>query len=156
VAEFEWVKTNMPRFTHNLLAALLTFVLGVFLVTFSRHVIPELTHLIIPFSATDCSGNQMKEVACNEWEKTGSVSHGLGWDLSYTSLLRKNGVCPGDFYCEIAAIKSQPPVPKHFAEWKGDPIVSSILIELPGHACMVAWWLIRTKDDAYFLGIRPG
>lgn len=148
-------KANMTRYTHNLLAAILTFVLGVSLATFSRRVLVELTHLIIPFSATDLPSNQLKEAACNEWEKTGSVSSGLGWDLAYTSLLRNNGVCPGDFYCEIAAIKPQPPVNKHFAEWKGEPIVSSILIELPGHASMIAWWLIRTKDEAYFWEFDP-
>jgi hypothetical protein len=145
----------MPRYTQNLLAALLTFVLGVFVTTFSRRVLPELTHLTILFGATDRPCNQLREVACNEWEKTGSVIHGVGWDLAYTSLLRNNGVCPGDFYCEIATIKPQPPVHKHFAEWKGQPIISSILIELPGHACMVAWWLIRTKDEAYFWEFDP-
>ena len=145
----------MPRYTHNLLVALLTFVLGVFVTTLSRRVIPQLTHLIIPFSATEHPRNQRRKAACNEWEKAGSVSHGLGWDLAYTSLLRNNGVCPGDIYCEIAAIKPQPPVHKRFAEWKGEPIVSSILIELPGHASMVASWLIRTKDEAYFWGFDP-
>lgn len=145
----------MPRYTHNLLAALLTFALGVFVTAFNRRVIPELTHLVIPFSSLDRPSNQLKDAACNEWEKTGSASHVLGWDLAYTSLLRDNGVCPGDFYCEIAAIKPQPPVHKYFAEWKRGPIVSSILIELPGHASMVGTWLIRTKDEAYFWEFNP-
>ena len=145
----------MTRYTHKLLAALLTFILGVFITTFSRHVLPELTNVNKLFSAADRPCNQPGRPACNDWEKTGTVNQGLGWDLAYTSLLRNNRVCPGDFYCEVAAVKPQPPVHKQFAEWQGEAIVSSILIELPGHASMVASWLIRTKDEAYLGEFDP-
>ena len=146
----------MPRYPYNLLAALLTFVLGVFVSTLSRSILPGLTHLIIPLSATDRLRDQLKDSTCNEWKTSTSVSQGLGWDLAYTDLLRNSGVCPGDSYCEIAAMKPQPPVNKHFAEWKGDPIVSSILIELPdGHAAMASSWLVRTKEHAYFWKFHP-
>ena len=84
------------------------------------------------------------------------MSHGLGWDLTYMPLLRDNGVCPGDLFCEIAEAKPQPPVNKLFAEWKHEPIVSSILVELPdGHADMAAIWLVRTKNEAYWWTFHP-
>src|SRR5687768_4413518 len=116
----------MSRYTNRVLAALLTFAVGVFISSLSRRFLPELTR----FGATTCPSRQINGAACNEWEKTYPVTQGLGWDLSYTSLLHNNGVGPGGFYCEIGGVKPQPPVQKHFAEWKGKPIVSSILLEL--------------------------
>ena len=146
----------MRRYSYNLLAALLSFVLGVFVASFSRVILPRFADVTFPFSATDRSCDRRLESQCNEWEKTGAVSDGLGWDLTYMSLLHEAGVCPGDFYCEIATMKPQPPVHKHFAEWKGDPIVSSVLLEIPdGHRSMAASWLIRTKDHAYFWAFHP-
>lgn len=146
----------MPRVAHNLTAALLCFAIGVVVATFSRSILPRFAHFIGPHSTTERAADHLKDGACNEWEKTGSVSDGLGWDLTYMSLLRNSGVCPGQVYCDFAAEKPQPPVNKHFAEWQGDPIISSILIELPdGHADMMAWWLIRTKEQAYWWTFHP-
>jgi hypothetical protein len=72
------------------------------------------------------------------------------------SLLRNNGLCPGDLYCEIAEVKPQPPVHKLFAEWQREPIVSSVLVEMPdGHADMWAIWLVRTKEQAYWWTFHP-
>lgn len=134
----------MRRFAHNLLAALLTFIVGV------------AVHLILPHSATQRDAEPIKAAPCNEWEQTDPVSHGLPWDLTYMSLLTNRSVCPADPFCEIAALKPQPPVHKHFSEWQGEPIVSSILIEIPdGHADMTAIWLIRTKDNAYWWTFHP-
>lgn len=146
----------MRRFAHNLIAALLTFIVGVLVATLSRSMLPGVAHLIVPPGTTDRSADRTRDVACNEWQKTGSVSHWLGWDLTYMSLLITSGVCPGDLYCKIAVVKPQPPVNKHFAEWQREPIVSSILIELPdGHADMVALWLIRTKEQAFWWTFHP-
>ena len=142
----------MSRYIQNLLAAIVTFVLGVFVAT----SLPRLADLNIPFSATHQPCDREKNCGCNEWETTGPVSNGLGWDLTYTSLLRNSGVCPGDEYCEIASIKPQPLVHKLFAEWKGEPIVSSILIELPdGHAAMFETWLVRTTTQAFVQTFDP-
>ena len=140
----------MRRSAH-VIVALLTFTVGVVIATVGRGVLPRAAHLKVPHSA-----DGVRQVACNEWEKTGPVSHGLGWDLTYMSLLKNNGVCPGDLYCEIAEAKPQPPVNKHFAEWPHEPIVSSILVELPdGHADMAAIWLVRTKEQAYWWTFHP-
>jgi hypothetical protein len=137
----------MRRYLPNLLVALLTFFLGVFVSTSLR---------FFPHFTTVPSCGMERNTACNEWEKSGPAGNGLGWDLTYTSLLHNSGVCPGDLYCDIASTKPQPPVHQHFAEWKGDPIVSSILIELPdGHAAMFAMWFIRTKDQAYVRTFHP-
>ena len=142
----------MSRYIQNLLAAVVTFVLGVFVAT----SLPRFADLNIPFSATHRPCDQVRNSGCNEWETTGPVTNGLGWDLTYTSLLRNSGICPGDVYCEIAPTKPQPPVHKLFAEWKGEPIVSSILIELPdGHAAMFETWLVRTTTQAYVRTFHP-
>lgn len=83
-------------------------------------------------------------------------SQGIGWDLAYLSLLRSSGLCPGEPFCEVMTEKPKPPVKEHLAEWQGDPVISSILVELPdGHADMMAIWLIRTKDHAYWWGFHP-
>lgn len=143
----------MRRFTHDLIAALLTFTVGVVVATLSRSILPRV-HFIQ--SATQRGTEPMKDAPCNEWESTDPLSNGLAWDLTYMSLLTNRGVCPGDGYCQFAALKPQPPVHKHFAEWQGDQIVSSILIEVPdGHADMAAVWLIRTKDQAYWWSFHP-
>ncbi len=139
----------MRRYLINLLAALLTFLLGVFIAT-------PLRVFTLNRSTTPSPCEKQSSGECNQWETTGPVSEGLGWDLTYISLLYDSGVCPGDSYCEVASLKPQPPVHKHFAEWKGEPIDSSILVELSdGHAAMFAIWLIRTKDHAYVWTFHP-
>jgi hypothetical protein len=146
----------MSRYAHNLIAALLTFTIGVIVSMWSRGSFPMLAQLIPSHDRTACVAESPRGRACDEWEKTTSVSHGLGWDLTYMALLRNAGVCPGHVYCEIAAAKPQPPVDKHFAEWQRSPFISSILIETPdGHADMQALWLIRTKEQAYWSWFHP-
>ncbi len=150
----------MPRFTHKLIAALLTFTFGVIVASLwlnlhSRAVWPGLSRLTNS-SDTSRPTSDLRAGGCEEWERAGLVTEGLGWDLTYMPLLRSSGVCPGHPYCEMAAQRPPPPVNKYFAEWQGDPIVSSILIELPdGHADMMATWLIRTKEQAYWWGFHP-
>lgn len=140
----------MRRRAH-VLVALLTFTVGVFVATAGRSMLPRVAHWIVPHSA-----DRISPRACNEWEKSGRVNQGLGWDLTYMSLLKSNGVCPGDLFCEIAEIKPQPPVNKQFAEWQHEPVVSSILVEMPdGHADMWAIWLVRTKYGAYWWTFHP-
>jgi len=143
------IMKNMPRYAHNMIAALLTFTIGVVVATSSHKILPILTQLIPPHDRTEHS-------TCDEWKNAVSASNGLGWDLTYMSLLKNAGVCPGEIYCEYAAARHQPPVDKYFAEWQREPIVSSILIELPdGHADMQALWLIRTKNEAYWSWFHP-
>ena len=141
----------MPRYTHRLIAALLTFAIGV-VVTSSHRIFPILARLIPQHGAAESP----KDGACHEWEKWTTASSGLGWDLTYMPLLSNAGVCPGHVYCEFAAARHQPPVDKYFAEWRREPFISSILIELPdGHADMQALWLIRTKEQAYWSWFHP-
>jgi hypothetical protein len=148
----------MPRLTHKLAAALLTFTLGVVAATIwlslrSRSISPRFSDPAAPPASPT---HWLWVGACEEWAKASPVSEGLGWDLTYLPLLTSSGVCPGELYCEFAAQKPQPPVNRLFAEWQGDPIISSVLIELPdGHADMMAWWLIRTKEHAYWWGFHP-
>lgn len=132
------------RWTIFVLTGMATFTLGV--LAARLHVQPFATH-------RSCYRRQPE---CSEWEKARFVRQGLGWDLTYTSLLRNSGVCPGDVYCAILAVKPQPPVHRYFAEWKGDPIISSILFESPeGSAAVNGSWIIRTKDRAYFFSLHP-
>jgi len=146
------IMKNMHRYAHNLIAAILTFIIGVVVATSSHRIFPILAQLIAPHGASESP----KGGACHEWEKSATVSNGLGWDLTYMSLLRNAGVCPGEVFCEIAVARHQPPVDKYFAEWQREPFISSILIELPdGHADMQALWLIRTKSEAYWSWYHP-
>jgi hypothetical protein len=93
---------------------------------------------------------------CEEWERAEVANQGPGWDLTYESLLKRSGVCPGDTFCEILAKRSPPPVGEHLGELRGDAIISSMLMELPGgHAEMAATLFVRTKDQAYALAKRP-
>ena len=145
----EVIIKNMHRYARNVIAALLTFTIGVVVATSSHRIFPMLTQLFQSHSSTE-------RAECEEWKKAASVSNGLGWDLTYMSLLKNAGVCPGEVYCEFAAARPQPPVDKYFAEWQREPFISSILIELPdGHADMQALWLIRTKEQAYWSWYHP-
>ena len=147
---------NMPRVAHNLLAALLTFAIGVIIATFSRNILPRFAHFVSFHSTMERVNEPSKDGDCDEWQQTAAASDGLGWDLTYMPLLRNSGVCPGQLYCEFASQKPQPPVNKYLSEWQGGPLVSSMLIELPdGHAAMQALWLIRTKEKAYWGYFHP-
>ncbi|HKQ99303.1 MAG TPA: hypothetical protein VJT09_01445 [Pyrinomonadaceae bacterium] len=101
--------------------------------------------------------NPTRPAVCEEWAKAEVAGQGLGWDLTYMSLLKRLKLCPGNIICDEWA-KPEPPVNKLAAEWnKEDPIISSVEFELPdGHAGMVSIWLIRTKESAYHWGFSLG
>ena len=127
---------KMARHTTKPAIALLTFAIGV------------LVALPLTILQTPSHGFQQRE--CLGWQKSDVADQGLGWDLTYRSVLDRVGFCPGQPLCDEWA-KPQPPIHKHFAEWQGDPIVSSMEIELfDGHAGMDMIWLIRTRDHAYY------
>ena len=76
----------------------------------------------------------------------------LGWDLTYSSILKTNNIGSNEWIRKWLASGYQSPAKKWISEWQGEPIVSSILIEYPAfhageHTTM---WLFRTKDNAYF------
>jgi hypothetical protein len=135
----------MPRLTRKFTAALLTFALCVLAAT-----------LWLGLRFRGATSNPSQPGVCEEWKRAEVVDQGLGWSLTYEHVLRRSGLCPGDPFCEVVAKKPQPPVAKHVAEWQGDPIISSMLIELPdGHAEMGASWAVRTKDQAYLWVFHP-
>lgn len=83
----------------------------------------------------------------------------LGWDLTYSSVLKKNNVAPSQWiwkwlkfgYGESDA-RDQSPAQKWISEWRGEPIISSILIEYPAfHAAEhTTEWFVRTENKAFY------
>lgn len=151
----------MPRLTHKMSAALLTFILGVLAAILWLNPNLHIALPGLPRSAALADGgapaaDRPVVVECQEWAGAEVTSRGLGWDLTYLPLLSGSGLCPREPFCEVLTKKPKPPVHKHLAEWQGDPVISSILVELPdGHADMMAIWLIRTKGHAYWWGFHP-
>jgi hypothetical protein len=95
---------------------------------------------------------------CEEWEKAEAPGVGLGWDLTYGAALRRSGFRPDSEFLKWAATKPQPPVNRLAAEWRDDPIISAVLLEAPP-VCVGTgggWWLIRTKDHAYYWTFNNG
>ena len=134
----------MSRLTHKITVALLASALVILGAT-----------LWLGLRSRDAPSNHSRPEVCEEWKWAEAVAQGLGWDLTYEAVLRRSGLCPGDPFCEMVAKKPQRPVVKHVAEWQGEPIISSLLYELPdGHAGFRATWMVRTKDHAYVL--HPG
>ena len=56
----------------------------------------------------------------------------LGWDLTYVSLLGRNGIGPDSDLWRWGQHNRRPPVNNFITGWQDEPIVSSALIELPG------------------------
>lgn len=128
----------MQHFPRKLTASLLIFALGILAVA-----------LWLDLRLRDASPNQPQSAVCEGWKMAEIVTQGLDWDLTYEPLFRRNELCPGDPFCEIVANR-HPKVEGRIPGRQGDPIISSILIELPdGHAGMGASWAVRTKDSAY-------
>src|SRR5688572_2044094 len=73
-----------------------------------------------------------------------------GWDLSYESVLEQNKVTKTEWIWTWLK-NSKSPAANWISEWKGKPIVSSILIERPAfHAAeRTTTRLIRTDDEAF-------
>ena len=133
----------MPRLPRKLTVALFISAVGILV-----------TSLWLGLRFFAASSNRSQSEVCEEWERAEVADQGLGWDLSYMSVLTKFGLCPGEPLCEVWA-KPKPLIDKHFTEWQGDPIISSIEIELPdGHAGMAIMWLIRTKNHAYYWALH--
>ena len=132
-------KVRIPHLTRKQAAGLLTLAVCCLAVT-----------LWLGLRSRDTPSNSSRPRACEEWERAEAAGQDLGWDLTYMAALKKAGVCPGNPLCGEWA-KPAPPIHKHIAEWQGDPITSSMEIELPdGHAGYGIIWLIRTKDNAYY------
>jgi hypothetical protein len=82
----------------------------------------------------------------------------LGWDLTYSSVLERNNVGRGEWIWKWLGPDYQSPVGKLISEWRGEPIVSSVLIEFPAfHAGEhTTAWFVRTKDHAYYWEFLEG
>ena len=80
------------------------------------------------------------------------LNHSLGWDLTYLSVLERNNIGRSEWIWQWLDSNYQSPVKNLISEWRGEPIVSSILIEHPAfHAGEhITMWFVRTKDHAYF------
>jgi hypothetical protein len=84
--------------------------------------------------------------------------HSLGWDLTYASVLKRNKVEPTEWISRWLGRNYQSPIKSLIARWRGEPIISSVLIESPAfHAGEhVSLWLVRTKDRAYYWELIEG
>ncbi|PYS98907.1 MAG: hypothetical protein DMF63_12570 [Acidobacteria bacterium] len=73
------------------------------------------------------------------------------WDLSYESVLEQNKVTKTEWIRTWLKTTKSPAV-NWISEWKGKPMVSSILIEHPAfHAAeRTTTWLIRTENEAFY------
>ncbi len=82
------------------------------------------------------------------------------WDLTYLSVLDKNRIGPDEWIRKWIGRNYQSPVRRLITRWRGEPIISSILIEMlvPHGGDYSTTWYVRTKDYAYvwqFLDGRP-
>lgn len=86
------------------------------------------------------------------------AKHSLGWDLTYASVLGRNKVEPNEWIWKWLGRNYQSPVKPLIARWRGEPIISSVLIESPSfHAGeRVSLWLVRTKGHAYYWELIEG
>ena len=83
----------------------------------------------------------------------------FGWDLTYESVLEKNNVDRNEWiwkwlnftYKDGFNGKFETPAKKWISEWKGEPIISSVLIDFPAFHATEHYtvWLFRTKNNAY-------
>lgn len=77
----------------------------------------------------------------------------FGWDLTYSSVLKTNKIGSKTFIRKWLASEYQPPAKKWISRWKGEPIISTILIEYAAfshageHSTM---WIFRTKNRAFY------
>jgi hypothetical protein len=95
---------------------------------------------------------------CAEWEQAQASNQGLGWDLVYESTLNRNGFGPDNpMWKWIHMDGPRPPVSKLVAEWQGEPIISSILIEVVGpEGSPGGFWFIRTTNHLYHWSFNKG
>lgn len=83
--------------------------------------------------------------------KRADASTGLGWDLTYRSVLRANHVGNGEWIVKWLKSHNGAPVDKLLKNWHHDAITSSILLDVPAfHAGeRVVQLLVRTQNAAY-------
>lgn len=142
----------MRRLAPKLVAALITFSLGVMVAAVRNDLRFRESFWSLCQLSAPSSGVGLRKCSQN-WDNASASNQPLGWDLTYLSTMKKLELCPA--LCDEWA-KPAPPIQKHISEWQGDPIISSMEIELPdGHASMGAFWFVRTKDHAYYWGFYP-
>jgi hypothetical protein len=75
----------------------------------------------------------------------------LGWDLTYSSLLKSGEINTDDWIWRLLGSDYKPPIERLLADWDDEPITSSILIEMPAShgGERVAAWLVRTENRSY-------
>ncbi len=95
---------------------------------------------------------------CEEWEQAEAVSKGLGWDLVYEATLKKNNFGPdSDMWKWIHTDGPRPPVEKLVEAGLGEPITSSMLIEVVGpEGSPGGFWYIRTTNHLYKWSFHRG
>ncbi|HEX8140846.1 MAG TPA: hypothetical protein VF544_24985 [Pyrinomonadaceae bacterium] len=106
----------------------------------------------------DASPSATKISKCAEWARAQESREGLGWDMLYEGALRGNGFGPeSPMWQWIHKDGPRPPVNKMVAEWKDEPIISSILIELIGpEGSPGGYWFIRTTNHLYRWSFNKG
>jgi hypothetical protein len=95
---------------------------------------------------------------CAEWANAQPSREGLGWDMVYEGVLRANGFGPDSpMWLWIHSDGPRPPVNRMVAEWKDEPIISALLIELIGpEGSPGGYWFIRTTNHLYLWGFNKG
>ena len=75
----------------------------------------------------------------------------LGWDLSYSSVLKRNNVAQSEWVWKWLE-QYESPAGNWITTWQGKPIISSILVEYPAfHAGeRTTMWFVRTDDGAHY------
>lgn len=74
----------------------------------------------------------------------------LPWDLSYQTALRDHPIADNEFMRIWPQLHEQRPIHRKLAEYAGEPIEASLLVEQPdGHAGdAVATWIVKTRHSA--------
>ena len=123
---------------------------------------------ILPFSAiavtllvlVSCAPRQSTSSPNVSWSiqpNTAAATPASSWDLTYTSVLRANGIGPDSLLWEWAELPSREPIKALISEWRDELIVSSILIELPGpEGDQNAFWFARTSNHAFHWQFENG
>jgi len=85
-------------------------------------------------------------------EQHSNSSRLFGWDLSYSSVLKRNKVGRDEYLWKWLKQNGPSYTRNLIASWRGEPISSSILIEHPAfHAGEhQVLWLVRTESKAYY------
>lgn len=132
----------MRRITFRVLIAVITLIIGIAAAyVWIVQSLPPLTD--IP---------EVSRPALSEIQPHSERDSSLGWDLTYISLLEKNNVARSEIIWNWLNAHPQSPAGNWISGWQGEPIVSSILFEIPmpHAAARGTLWLVRTKEHAYY------